>query len=52
MYSEQYDAEFHIRSINELARVASEVRVFPLIDLAARPSRHLLAESQLSALRG
>ena len=30
-YSEQYSAEFHIESMMELARIAAEVRVFPLL---------------------
>lgn len=41
LYSEHYDAEFHIRSLLELTRVAEEVRVFPLLELGSRPSRHL-----------
>jgi len=41
LYSEQFDLEFHIESINELARVAEEVRIFPLNEMGARPSRHL-----------
>jgi hypothetical protein len=30
-YSEQFSAEFHLQSLLELARVAREVRVFPLL---------------------
>jgi hypothetical protein len=30
-YSEQFSAEFHILSVCEMARVATEVRVFPLL---------------------
>ena len=30
-YSEQYTTEFHCRSLIEMARVAPEVRVFPLV---------------------
>lgn len=41
LYSEQRDLTFHIESIRELARVASEVRIFPLLELGAQPSRHL-----------
>lgn len=41
LYSEQYPAEFHIRAIQELCRVADEVRIFPLLELGARKSRHL-----------
>jgi hypothetical protein len=41
LYSEQLTAKFHISSIKELCRVASEVRVFPLLELGAKTSRHL-----------
>lgn len=40
LYSEQLDHAFHIASIRELCRVAREVRIFPLNELGARPSRH------------
>lgn len=41
LYSEQYSLEFHIQSITELCRVATEVRIFPLLELGAIKSRHL-----------
>ena len=41
LYSERHDAEFHVRSLLELLRVASEVRIFPLLELGSRRSRHL-----------
>jgi len=41
LYSDQYDLRFHIDSVHELCRVAEEVRIFPLNELGARPSRHL-----------
>jgi hypothetical protein len=41
LYSEQYDLSFHIQSLQELCRVADEVRIFPLLELGARKSRHL-----------
>ncbi|MBN1237015.1 MAG: SAM-dependent methyltransferase [Gammaproteobacteria bacterium] len=41
LYSEQHDADYHVAALAELARVAAEVRVFPLLELAAVPSRHL-----------
>jgi hypothetical protein len=41
LYSEHFDAAFHIQSIVELARIAQEVRIFPLYELGTRPSRHL-----------
>ncbi len=43
LYSEHFPADFHVRSIIELCRVAREVRIFPLLELGARPSRHLAA---------
>lgn len=41
LYSEQLSLEFHIASIRELLRVASEVRIFPLIQLNCQPSPYL-----------
>ena len=41
LYSEQHDSAFHAESIRELARVARQVRVFPLLELGSAPSRHL-----------
>ena len=41
LYGKQYPLEFHIQSIAELSRVASEVRIFPLLELGASKSRHL-----------
>ena len=41
LYSEQLSEEFHVASIRELCRVATEVRIFPLLELGARRSRHL-----------
>lgn len=46
LYSEGYDADFHVAALQELARVAAEVRVFPLLELAAAPSRHLGAVTE------
>lgn len=48
-YAERLDLELHVRSVLELLRVAPEVRVFPLVDVNARPSPHL--EPLLGALR-
>jgi hypothetical protein len=53
LYSEQHNLQFHIDSIKELCRVADEVRIFPLNELGARPSRHLkdaVAECQAAGL--
>jgi hypothetical protein len=41
LYSEYLSLDFHISSIRELCRVASEARVFPLLELGGRKSRHL-----------
>lgn len=41
LYSAQCSLDFHIYSIVELCRVAPEVRVFPLLDLAGDHSQHL-----------
>ncbi|MBC7985003.1 MAG: SAM-dependent methyltransferase [Candidatus Obscuribacterales bacterium] len=41
LYSEHHDLDFHIASIKELCRVAEEVRIFPLLELGSRKSRHL-----------
>jgi len=41
LYSEHLSENFHIQSIKELCRVASEVRIFPLLELGAKKSRHL-----------
>ena len=41
LYSEHYDFAFHVDSIRALSRVASEVRIFPLLELGGMPSRHL-----------
>ena len=41
LYSEQFDADFHLSSIQELLRVARQARVFPLLDMAGRESVYL-----------
>ncbi|WP_163335633.1 class I SAM-dependent methyltransferase [Desulfopila sp. IMCC35008] len=41
LYSEQLNLEFHLASIRELCRVAADVRLFPLLELGAKRSRHL-----------
>lgn len=41
LYTEQFDQIFHRTSIQELCRVAHEVRVFPLLALGAVRSRHV-----------
>jgi hypothetical protein len=41
LYSPHFDAPFHLQSIRELCRVAKEARIFPLLELGSKPSRHL-----------
>lgn len=43
LYSEQLSADFHVAAIQELCRVATEVRIFPLLELGSKESRHLNA---------
>ena len=40
-YSEHLTEQFHLDSVRELSRVAREVRIFPLLELGGRLSRHL-----------
>jgi hypothetical protein len=41
LYSEQLSEDFHVESIEELCRIASEARIFPLLELGSRKSRHV-----------
>lgn len=41
LYSEQLSERFHLESIQELLRVATEVRIFPLMTLDNQPSPYL-----------
>jgi len=41
LYSEHLSEEFHLRSIRELCRIAAEARIFPLLELGAKKSRHV-----------
>ena len=41
LYSEHFDAEFHLHAIKEMLRVAKELRVFPLLSLDNTRSPHL-----------
>lgn len=41
LYSEQLSEDFHFQAIKELCRVSSETRIFPLLELGSRKSRHL-----------
>lgn len=52
LYSEQFDFAFHQAGIDELLRVAAEVRIFPLLDLKSRRSAHLEPILEHLARRG
>lgn len=41
LYSDRLSCDFHIRAIRDLCRVATEVRIFPLLELGSVVSRHL-----------
>lgn len=41
LYSDHLSAGFHLQAIDEMLRVAREVRIFPLLTLDGRPSPHL-----------
>lgn len=40
-YSDHLSFDFHVESINEMLRVAQEVRIFPLLDFNARRSSYV-----------
>lgn len=41
LYSEQLSKDFHIQAMREMHRVAGQCRIFPLVELGGKPSRHL-----------
>lgn len=41
LYTEQLSLDFHCAAVLELCRVAQEVRIFPLLDLACQRSAHI-----------
>lgn len=43
LYSDKVDAQAHLQGVNELCRVAEEVRIYPLVDLEGKPSPHVQA---------
>jgi len=49
LYSDTLSLEFHLSAVEEMARVAGEVRVFPLLEAYGAPSPHL--RPVVSALR-
>jgi hypothetical protein len=40
-YSDNLTLDFHFESIKEMCRVGQEIRIFPILDLNANPSRYL-----------
>jgi len=50
LYSNLFTADFHVASIKEMCRVAHEARIFPLLELGSRKSRHL--ENVIATLTG
>lgn len=43
LYSEHLSEDFHVESLKELCRIAGEARIFPLLELGSKPSRHVPA---------
>lgn len=43
LYSEHYDLDFHLKSIQDMLRVSREVRIFPLLTLMSERSPHVEA---------
>lgn len=41
LYADQLSLEFHLQSVQEMLRVAPQVRIFPLLGLQGNPSAHL-----------
>jgi hypothetical protein len=41
LYVDHLGLDFHVKAISEMLRVASEVRIFPVVDLNANPSLYL-----------
>ena len=50
--SDQRDTDFHIAALQELCRVAQEVRIFPLAEGDGKPSRHLPLVTEALAAAG
>jgi hypothetical protein len=55
LYADELSIDFHAQSVREMCRVAREARIFPLLDMRGKRSRHLeplmtaLHEAGLSA---
>ncbi len=52
LYSEQLDMDFHIRAAEEMFGVASEVRIFPLLQIGGTPSPHVAGVVEAFRARG
>jgi hypothetical protein len=52
LYTEQLSLEFHVESVLEMARVAREVRIFPLLMLGSMPSPHVAPVREELTRRG
>jgi hypothetical protein len=52
LYSEQFDYQFHLESIQAMLRVSREVRIFPILTLMRQRSPHLDPVMQTLAAQG
>ena len=52
LYSEQFDLGSHIGALDEMLRVAPEVRVFPLLQIGGAPSPHVEGVVDVFGVRG
>lgn len=50
LYSDELPFDFHASAVREMCRLAPEARIFPLLDMHGRRSRHL--EPLIAALHG
>ena len=41
VYSAHFTADFHVSAIEEMCRTSAEARIFPVLELGSRKSRHL-----------
>ena len=52
LYSCEFDFGFHIESITEMLRLAPESRIFPLLDMDGKQSRHVTPVTESLKQRG
>ena len=52
LYSDQLDLDFHRAAVLEMLRVATEARIFPLLDMAGVRSAHLVPLIEALAAEG